>query len=135
MASTDRELRSSTATYPSLVAFYNADPVRLISREQDVGLWWREGADGPLHRAAWVAETGEVYLVRLGPASEGGGAVEVLAKAEDPERLERMLSGWRQECGGPRSLQWLRRRTGRREGSHVRRPRPRVALGAGPMLT
>jgi hypothetical protein len=133
MASTDREFRSSAATYPSLVAFYNADPVRLTSREQDVGLWWREGADGPLHRAAWVAETGEVYLVRLGPAADGGGAVEVLAKAEDPERLERMLSGWRQECGGPRSLQWLRRRTVI-ENSRVRRSRPRMAFGAGPML-
>jgi hypothetical protein len=84
--------------------------MRLTSREQDVGLWWREGADGPLHRAAWVAETGEVYLVRLGPAAEGGGAVEVLTKIEDPERLERVLSGWRQQCGGPRSLQWIRRR-------------------------
>ncbi|HEX4435971.1 MAG TPA: hypothetical protein VH061_04170 [Solirubrobacteraceae bacterium] len=133
MASTDRELPSSAATYPSLVAFYNADPVRLTSREQDVGLWWREGADGPLHRAAWVAETGEVYLVRLGPAADGGGAVEVLAKAEDPERLERMLSGWRQECGGPRSLQWLRRRTVR-ASPRVRRPRSRMTLGAGPML-
>jgi hypothetical protein len=133
MASTDRELRSSATTYPSLVAFYNADPVRLTSREQDVGLWWREGADGPLHRAAWVAETGEVYLVRLGPAAEGGGAVEVLARAEDPERLERMLSGWRQQCGGPRSLQWLRRRT-LRESPRIRRARPRTAIGAGPML-
>jgi hypothetical protein len=133
MATADGELHGSAASYPSLVAFYNADPARLTSREQDVGLWWREGADGPLHRAAWVAETGEVYLVRLGPANQGGGAVEVLAKAEDPERLERMLSGWRQECGGPRSLQWLRRRTGR-QGPRVRRSRPRVVLGAGPML-
>jgi hypothetical protein len=133
MDSTDRELRGSAATYPSLVAFYNADPMRLTSREQDVGLWWREGADGPLHRAAWVAETGEVYLVRLGPAAEGGGAVEVLAKIEDPERLERVLSGWRQQCGGPRSLQWLRRRTVR-ESPRVRRSRPRMAIGVGPTL-
>lgn len=97
--------------YRSLRDFYNGDPARLSSREQDVGLWWRERADGPLHRAAWIADTGELYLARLGPREEGGGGVEVLARVVDAERLERMLAGWRERCGEPGSLQWLRRRS------------------------
>jgi hypothetical protein len=75
-----------------------------------VGLWWRQDADGPLHRAAWVHDTGELYLVRLGPAAEGGGSVELLGKVEDRERMETALDGWRECCGEPGSLSWLRER-------------------------
>lgn len=96
--------------YPSLREFYGADPRRAHSREWDVGLWWREHASGPLHRAAWVSDTGELYLVRLGPSDQGGGAVEVLARVDGRERLERALQGWRERCGQPRSLTWLRER-------------------------
>ncbi len=96
--------------YDSLASFYNADERRIRSRELDVGLWWREAIDGPLHRAAWVSETGELYLVRLGPATDGGGRVEVLASVADGELLERALAGWRQHCGQPQSLTWLRAR-------------------------
>jgi hypothetical protein len=96
--------------YDSLARFYNADERRVRSRELDVGLWWREELDGPLHRAAWVSDTGELYLVRLGPAAEGGGAVEVLARLEDRSLLDGALDGWRDRCGEPDSLQWLRER-------------------------
>jgi hypothetical protein len=96
--------------YSSLAGFYAADDRRIHSRERDVGLWWREQADGPLHRAAWVADTGELYLVRLGPADDGGGQVEVLATVPDGERLGEVLAGWRERCGEPRSLSWLRER-------------------------
>ena len=99
--------------YLSLSRFYAADPRRIRSRELDVGLWWREDADGPLHRAAWVNDTGELYLVRLGPSHEGGGEVEVLATVAERERLESVLAGWRERCGEPRSLTWLRRRADR----------------------
>ncbi len=105
--------QSSPTRYCSLGGFYGADPRRLPSRELDVGLWWREDADGPLHRAAWVSDTGELYLVRLGPLQEGGGEVEVLAIVAERERLESVLEGWREQCGGPRSLTWLRERTAR----------------------
>ena len=71
--------RPAAKRYPSLVAFYSADGERLTSRERDVGLWWRTDEDGPMHRAAWIEATGELYLVRLGPAAEGGGGVEVIA--------------------------------------------------------
>ena len=72
--------------YDSLSAFYRADPARVHSRERDVGLWWREDAQDPLHRAAWVSDTGELYLVRLGPVEQGGGTVEMLATVADGER-------------------------------------------------
>ncbi|MCW3032705.1 MAG: hypothetical protein JWM60_1050 [Solirubrobacterales bacterium] len=117
--------------YPSLVAFYNSDPDRLSSREQDVGLWWRESADGPLHRAAWINDTGELYLVRLGPPGDGGGTVEVLASVGDADRLARMLSGWRERCGEPGSLRWLRRRTALTATPMRRRPlRSHAPVGA-----
>jgi hypothetical protein len=99
--------------YRSLALFYTADTRRVHSRELDVGLWWRDDPDGPLHRAAWVCDTGELYLVRLGPLQEGGGEVEVLAKVAERERLESVLSGWREQCGAPRSLRWLRDRADR----------------------
>ncbi len=114
--------------YPSLAAFYNADPARLRSRELDVGLWWREESDGPLHRAAWVKETGELYLVRLGPVSDGGGTVELLASVEDSGELERLTVGWREHCGEPRSLSWLRERAAG-IGRRARAGRLRVAAG------
>ncbi len=111
MSSTDVAIEAPPRErYDSLARFYNADERRVRSRELDVGLWWREAADGPLHRAAWVSDTGELYLVRLGPTADGGGHVEVLATVEDRELLEGALDGWRERCGEPRSLQWLRER-------------------------
>jgi hypothetical protein len=95
------------------------------SRELDVGLWWREQAQGPLYRAAWVNDTGELYLVRLGPTLDGGGRVEVLATVSDRVRLESVMEGWREQCGRPRSLQWLRERAGRL-GDRVRVAQLRV---------
>jgi hypothetical protein len=106
--------------YRSLASFYTADERRIHSRELDVGLWWREEPDGPLHRAAWVNDTGELYLVRLGSREDGGGKVEVLATVAERGRVEEMLEGWRERCGELRSLSWLRRR---------------VALGSGAART
>jgi hypothetical protein len=120
-------LRPPLPRYRSLASFYIADPRRIESRELDVGLWWREGADGPLHRAAWVNDTGELYLVRLGPLDQGGGAVEVLANVPERRRMESALEGWRERCGEPRSLTWLRERAARlRPRTRARQP----ALGA-----
>jgi hypothetical protein len=119
--------------YDSLARFYNADERRVCSRELDIGLWWREELDGPLHRAAWVSDTGELYLVRLGPAGEGGGVVEVLAQLEDRALLDCTLAGWRERCGEPRSLEWLRERAALRfrasAGSARARPRESAPTG------
>ena len=68
------------ARFATLADFYGEDPRRAASREIDVGLWWRERADEPLHRAAWVQATGELYAVRLGPAGDTEPAVELLAR-------------------------------------------------------
>ncbi|HEX8714306.1 MAG TPA: hypothetical protein VF706_01960 [Solirubrobacteraceae bacterium] len=100
------------------------------SRERDVGLWWREDVGGALHRAAWVLDTGELYLVRLGPAAEGGGEVELLATVRDRDRLERALRGWRERCGERRSLAWLRARASSIDGGSAAPER----VAAGTML-
>jgi hypothetical protein len=107
---TRQQARARTHRYPSLAAFYNASPGRLSSREIDIGLWWREREDGPLHRAAWVCDTGELYLAALGPRERGAGTVEVLARETSRTRLESGLAGWRERCGRGGSLQWLRER-------------------------
>jgi hypothetical protein len=124
--------------YSSLAGFYTADPRRVSSRELDVGLWWREELDGPLHRAAWVSDTGELYLVRLGPQAAGGGRVEVLARIDERERMEALLAGWRERCGEPRSLSWLRRRVARMGAAPWARTTafaaPRLSASAGQSL-
>jgi hypothetical protein len=118
--------------YRSLSSFYLADPRRVDSREEDVGLWWRDGADGPLHRAAWVADTGELYLVRLGPAEAGGGRVEVLGVGGHAE-LEQALEGWREACGTPDSLSWLREHAARLS-RRVRDAQVRLAAAAAAVV-
>jgi hypothetical protein len=127
---------AQTTRYGSLKGFYTADARRVGSREQDVGLWWRDDLNGPLHRAAWVSDTGELYLVRLGPAEQGGGTVEVLATVAEQEQLELVLEGWRERCGEPRSLAWLRERTSSL-GARVRSAQVEAAAamaGAGAVL-
>jgi hypothetical protein len=138
MRETDRSQRRGARSkrYGSLADFYRADPRRVQSRERDVGLWWREDVHGPLHRAAWVSDTGELYLVRLGPAEQGGGQVEVLATVAERERLESVLEGWRERCGEPRSLTWLRERAADL-GDRARAAQAELAaslVGAGAML-
>lgn len=131
-----RRRRARPMRYSSLTSFYTADSRRVASREHDVGLWWRETPQGPLHRAAWVSDTGELYLVRLGPPEQGGGQVEVLATIAEHERLEHVLEGWRERCGEPRSLTWLRERAAR-IGGRVRATQAGVTaavVGAGGVL-
>ena len=61
-------------TYPALAGFYAADRRRKDSRELDLGLAWRERNGFPTFRAAWVADTGEVYLVQRGRGREAGAS-------------------------------------------------------------
>jgi hypothetical protein len=93
-------------TYLSLGAFYASDPVRRRSRERDVGLFWRS-RNGPSFRAAWVQETGELYLFQHALGGPGGGSVHLLAPTMDEPELKRRLAGWQDVCGRQGSLEWL----------------------------
>jgi hypothetical protein len=95
-----------TTAYPSLDAFYAADPRRRHSREHDVGLVWR-ARHGHTFRAAWVQETGEVYLFRHGHPLDGGGVVCVEERRFELRELLRTVAGYREVVGGPGSLVWL----------------------------
>jgi hypothetical protein len=102
---------AASTTYLSLGSFYAADKRRDISREHDVGLWWL-GADwqAPRFRAAWVAETGELYLMQH-EGTPGGGRVDVVATGS-LEDIEARLEGWRDVVGDRDSLRWLLERLG-----------------------
>ena len=97
-------------SYLTLNAFYSADRRRLRSRERDVGLAWR-GDDGTSFRAAWVQETGEVYLFRHGAPTAGGGRVDLLERRFGIGELQTVLHGYRDVCGRPGSLSWFFNRT------------------------
>jgi hypothetical protein len=112
MASSTRQVTDRSNRYRSLRNFYLADARRRSSREEDVGLWWRVGAHGPLYRAAWVRGTGELYVTRLG-LEYGKGEVTVLGRTRDRGELERALHGWRDACYQPDSMTWLRHRAAR----------------------
>jgi hypothetical protein len=110
MTSLRRALTDKANRYQSLSNFYHADVRRRCSREQDVGLWWRIGANGPLYRAAWVIDTGELYVTRLGRLQDGNGEVVVLGRARNRDQLEAVLDGWQDVCPQPDSMTWLRHR-------------------------
>jgi hypothetical protein len=108
-------------TFLSLGAFYAGDRRRDISRERDVGLWWR--ADGPhpaTYRAAYVEATGELYVMQH-EGTPGGGRVDVIGHFEDFAEVERRLSGWEDVCGEPGSIDWMLHRM------PPRTARPRIA--------
>ena len=92
-------------TYPSLTAFYDADDRRRSSRECDLGLVWRAD-DGGTFRAAWVEETGEVYLFR-----HGAGTVDVVPGTFELADLHARLGNFHYVCGAPGSLAWFLGRT------------------------
>jgi hypothetical protein len=88
-----------------LRAFYSADPRRGPSLERDFGLRWRS-AQGTTYRAAWIADTEELYSVRHSGSKRA--EVTVLARL-GAEALERALAGWRRICDSdrPGSYEWL----------------------------
>jgi hypothetical protein len=93
-------------TYLSLGAFYASNPARRGSRERDVGLFWRS-RNGPSFRAAWVRDTGELYLFQHALGGRGGGSVHLLTPTMDEAELDRRLAGWQAVCGREGSLEWL----------------------------
>jgi hypothetical protein len=115
-------------TYASMDDFVRADPTRLASREVDFGVLWRERSSASRsYRAAWIEQTGELYVVQAGPPAEGGGHVEVLGTT-DRARVEAALRGWQDEYPREGSLAWIRSRA---RGLPRRRSlRRAAALGA-----
>jgi hypothetical protein len=113
MSSRRSQLADRSSTYRSLSNFYVADNRRRASPEKDMGLWWRVGAHGPYYRAAWVRDTGELYVTRLGPLEDGKGEVAVLGRARDAYELEQAIEGWEEVCYQPDSMTWLRHRAAR----------------------
>jgi hypothetical protein len=128
MTSLSRALADRANRYQSLSNFYRADVRRESSPEQDVGLWWRIGAHGPVYRAAWVRETGELYVTRLGRLQDGSREVVVLGRARDRSQLEAVLEGWQDVCSQPDSMTWLRHRAARLAAPE----KPRPALTRAP---
>jgi hypothetical protein len=124
----------AATTYLSLGAFYAADKRRDISREQDVGLWWL-GDDwhAPRFRAAWVAETQELYLMQH-HGTPGGGRVDVVAEGT-LEQIERRLDGWRDVVGEWGSLRWLVDRLGPGVPAHIRAAAGMTAVAQEPRFT
>jgi DNA-directed RNA polymerase subunit RPC12/RpoP len=125
----------SPRTHASMDDFVTSDARRLLSPEVDFGLYWREREPDATHRAAWIEETEELYVVKAGPPQLGGGHVEVLATG-DRRRIDEALEGWEVQCGRPGSMDWLRGRAagvarsgGRRWGARARTASA-VALGA-----
>jgi DNA-directed RNA polymerase subunit RPC12/RpoP len=116
-------------TYASTEDFMRADLDRLGSREVDFGVLWRDGADTS-YRAAWVEETGELYVVQAGPPSAGGGHVEVLGMT-DRAGIEAALEGWQARAQEHASIAWVRRRAARLPRVSPRPRRPRAAGRAG----
>jgi len=100
-----------TSSFPSLDAFYADDRRRRFSRERDVGLAW-VGHDGASFRAAWIQETGEVYLLRHGPPVAGGGPVHLVERRFGLGDLHRQLKGYATVCGHRDSLRWFLDRLG-----------------------
>ena len=98
--------RASAPMSAGLRAFYAADPRRGRSAERDFGLRWRS-ATGATYRAAWIAETRELYSVRHSGRADDA-QVTVLARL-GAEALDRCLAGWRRICDSdePGSYEWL----------------------------
>ena len=93
-------------TFLSLRAFYATDPTRRGSRERDIGLFWRSRR-GTSFRAAWVRDTGELYLFQHALGGRGGGTVYLLQPTMAEAELDRRLAGWSDVCGREGSLEWL----------------------------
>jgi DNA-directed RNA polymerase subunit RPC12/RpoP len=120
---------SGEHTYASMEDFVRADLDRLASQEIDFGVLWRDGAQGS-YRAAWIEDTGELYVVQAGPSSTGGGHVEVLG-VTDRAGVEAALEGWQARVREHAPIGWIRRRAAALPRVSRRRRSPRAAARAG----
>ena len=123
--------------------FYEADERRRRSEEVEMGTEWHD-ADGARYELSWVADTGELYVMREpdvamttdpfgdvwpGSLRTGSVTVGVVGWIPDHHRLEQVLEGWPEAMGRPDSVSWLAERL--RQAQVPRRP-PGPAPGVGP---
>jgi hypothetical protein len=101
--------------------FYEADERRRRSEEIELGTEWTD-SDRVRHEVSWIADTGELYVMREpaariaedGFGDEYSGSLPVAAVTvtvvgwiPTRERMEEVLSGWPDAMTGPNSLLWL----------------------------
>jgi hypothetical protein len=116
-----RLVRDTDGRIMDIEEFYEADERRRRSEEVELGTEWRD-RDGVRHEVSWVADTGELYVMREPSArmaedlfgDEFSGSlptdavtVAVVGWIPDRDRLEQVLAGWPDAMAGENSLSWL----------------------------
>jgi hypothetical protein len=106
--------------------FYEADERRRRSEEIELGTEWHD-LDGVRHEVSWVADTGELYVMRepaarisedpFGDAFQGSLSIDAVTVAvvgwiPTRDRMEEVLAGWQDAMAGTESLAWLATRLG-----------------------
>lgn len=101
--------------------FYAEDERRRQSPEAEYGTDWHD-ADGARYELSWIADTGELYVMRepLTPMTEDPFGdvyrtslpvdeltVAVVGWVPDEAQVERILSGWEDAMAKPNSIAWL----------------------------
>lgn len=104
--------------------FYAADERRRRSEEIELGTDWRD-AQGVRYELSWVADTGELYVMReptsavaedpfgdllAGSAPVGALTVGVVGWIADRDRVEQVLAGWEDVMEEENSVSWLAQR-------------------------
>lgn len=109
--------------------FYAADERRRRSEEIELGTEWHD-ADEARYELSWVADTGELYVMREPdvPMTEdpfgdvyrsdvpvGEITVAVIGWIPERDRMEEVLEGWESTMDEPNSVAWLAQRLRDRE--------------------
>jgi hypothetical protein len=104
--------------------FYEADERRRHSEEVELGTEWHDG-HGARYELSWVADTGELYLMRepggrTGLDFFGDGVswavhtdaitVLVVGWIADRTHLDQVLEGWQAAMAAPAGVSWLSER-------------------------
>jgi hypothetical protein len=104
--------------------FYAADERRRRSEEIELGTEWHD-SDGARYELSWVADTGELYVMRepdvpmtTDPFGDvyrsnvptGEITVAVIGWVPERDAMEEVLEGWEAAMGEPNSVAWLAQR-------------------------
>lgn len=101
--------------------FYAQDERRRRSEEIELGTEWHD-ADGARYELSWVADTGELYVMReptvpmtedpFGDVYRSDVPVDEITVAvvgwiAERTRMEEVLQGWQEAMGEPNSVAWI----------------------------